>query len=93
MRNHARTLEERDFIVLGLFRVTKRDPSKNRETENIGNNNDEYAIGEDDNNKPLAEGDQDDDKYATDSNIADKDKEFALGSLNGQEHHTLSAAR
>ncbi len=31
MRNHARTLGECDFFVVGLFSAPKHDPSKNRE--------------------------------------------------------------
>ncbi len=33
MRDHARTLGERDFIVLGLLSAPKHDPSINRERE------------------------------------------------------------
>ncbi len=85
-------LGERDFIVLGLFRATKRDPSKNREREDIADNNDKYAVGNGGNNEPLAEGNDDNNEYAEDGNIANDNDEDAFGSLSGQEHHNLSAA-
>jgi hypothetical protein len=70
MRNCARTLGEWDFIVLGLFSVPKCYQSKNREREgtwscqeggDIADGDDDYAVGNNGNNKPLAEGNNGDD--------------------------------
>jgi hypothetical protein len=46
----------------------------------IANGKDEYAVGNDGNNKPLAEGDNNDDnEYAKDSNIANDNNKYAIG--------------
>jgi hypothetical protein len=60
MRNQVGTLGEHDSIVLGLLSVPKRDPSKYAKEGNITKDNDEYAVGNNGNDKPPAKGGNDD---------------------------------
>ncbi len=62
---------------------------------------DEYAFGDDGNNKPLAEGNNNkDNKYAEDGDITNEDNKYAIGNdgvdeplaKGDNEYDTLSAA-
>jgi hypothetical protein len=58
-RNWAKMVGERDFIVLGLLSAPKHEPSKYANEGDIANDNVEYAVGNDGNDKPLAKADDD----------------------------------
>ncbi len=105
----ARILGEHNFIVLGLFSTPKRDPSKIERRKGLGiaeakegdNANGKYAIGNDSNNKPLAEGgDDNDNEYTNDNDIANNNHEYVVCNDNvgkplaegNNEYDTLSAA-
>jgi hypothetical protein len=88
MPNRARMLGERNFIVLGLFSTPKRYPSKKREggdlecakDGDITDKDVEYAVGNNSNDKPLNEGNKNNDsKYAKDGNIAFNGNKYAIG--------------
>ncbi len=93
-----------------MFSAPKRDPSKIERGRGLGvakegdiaNSNDEYAVGNDGNNKPLAKGvDDNDNKYDKDSNIANGNNEYTIGNdsvdepldKGKEEYDTLSPAR
>jgi hypothetical protein len=68
----------------------------------IANGNDEYAIGDDGDDNPLAAGDVgEDDKYTEDSDIDNNNDEYAFGNdgvgkplfKGNNKYDTLSAAR
>ncbi len=68
----------------------------------IANGNDEYAVGDDSNKKPLAEGDDDDNNnYNKDGTIANNYDKYTVGNDSADEpldegddtYDTLSAAR
>ncbi len=72
------------------------------EEGDIPNGNNEYAVGNDGNDKPLAEGNNDNNnEYAKDGNITDDDNEYTVGdegvgeplAEGNKEYDTLSAAR
>ncbi len=50
-------LGECNALILGLLSASKHDPSKFAKEGNIANINDKYAIGNNGNDEPLAEGD------------------------------------
>jgi hypothetical protein len=58
MPDRAGTLREGNSIVLDLLSRSKLDPLKYAKEGNIANDNDEYAIGDNGNDEPLAEGNQ-----------------------------------
>jgi hypothetical protein len=73
------------------------------EEGDIADGNNEYAISNDGDGKPLAEGDNHDneEEYAKDGNIANDNKNYALGNVGVNKHlakgdnkyDTLSVAR
>jgi hypothetical protein len=97
--DRARTLGKRDFIMLGLFIAPKRDPLENRERGRglgvakegaITDGNDEYAIGNDSKDEPLAECDDkddvnDDNDCAKDGDIANNNNKYTIGNDGADE--------
>ncbi len=70
--------------------------------DGITNGNDEYAVGNNGNDQPLAEGDNDDnDEYDEDGDIADNDNGYAIGNdgvdkpldKDNDEYDTLSVLK
>jgi hypothetical protein len=61
-------LEECNSIALGLLSTSKRNPLKYSKEDNIASNNNEYAVGSDGDNEPLAEGDDDNDVPIAENN-------------------------
>ncbi len=103
----GRTLWVCNLILVGSKNVTHWKIERGRglgvaKEGDIADGDNEYAVGNDGNYKPLAEGNNDDDdEYSKDGDIANKDDEYAIGndSVNkplaegNNKHDTLNAAR